>query len=1653
MADRQISTYFLIFLFFPLFCFPLSGREVPLPTEEAPTALFEAELQDSEVDFFIQGSWRAELSGGFGFVWGSAVDGLQPAVLPDFTDGYYFQQTPALDLSLWYRDRYFFETSLTEEQTLETFLFGYYGEEGDVLQELRFGNTDIGYGDIGPFGVPAVSSKSLGAYTRLNTESTEHHIALRYDPARSEEMHFRGKNLIEEETFPVEGYIRGRFFILPDGDVSGLEVYLQDDEGSYSDGEGRSYRRLDSDEMTASAAEGLLYLKSPAAADLLVHYTSGGFTVGDVELGTGALCGVSGTGDAARLDLSAPAADFNFGSTNQGYIDLGLDFSAFSRTIGGKTTLLLYSPGQWSPFELQGAYSAASLPGGVSGSTGAGSLGGRTKLYLSPRGSGGGVLLPMVSFQGASIFRISPEDGSIRELAARYPLLSSISVFPDAAEFYGSGAASTSFEPDRELRLEKLTPVTGYNLGPEALEGSIEVLRNGVPTGNYTFNPDTGEIVFFLPPAAGERIDITYRSATARAVGGDLYAASVNTFRFSDAMSADLNLGLRWNADSDTYITEAGEAEGSVLAVGGLDYQSEKLSFRLEGGVNLSSPNTTGRLRLFGMDDSAYPVVPGPENLYPGAPFSTNEYESGSDAAALDLLHANRGKLSFRDYYAYSFAGGYSLQYYGASLPADKIYPYDETGGENRTGPYPVATGSETDGDAMVLEYELAASEWVSGRIPLAHGNGEIDLSSLRAISLLVKHTGRPEAEPSGDIDLHIAVGRLAEDLDYDGILDEEDSPYDGGFSFNPDTGPVLPVAPALVWSPGDSKVNTEDLDGNGVLEGSHGASAALPGPMVESGYHLGDIAPTIPSGSWRRIIIPLSSEDRAKLSAATALDIVLVESTDSTGAEGRLLVADIDFQGTPFSVSPTTDLTTLDIHTRALDPGSPDYESLMSDAEAELLNGDSVFDTKVLRIAWDTADGWDAEGFLNPVDLGEYGALSFFMKTGAAPPDSLTLLLQNPDGEGLAVEFSPPAHTDWRRYTWHLEAAADQGRVSAGAGELSADDVSSAEGLTRNGSARGVNRLIIAGNASGAGEIELDEFYLHEPVTGIGLGGRTEFTYRHPEAIFSLAGRGVLQDIFFRQVVYGRQDSYGGGLSAAPAENFAHSNDLGFSLLDARADIQYSGNYADGRYLPSGGYRILVPLLNNHIRLQDRYFEDHQVDSIEAGRESSLLIQAPEKASLRLAGDIDWNGDTLDRTWRVSAGTDPGKKTVLSLTGLFGTQSDESDPTKADIYGRYGRFTSLLLPFETRGDLYRISSHQMDLQYRGNLFSMTLSPGIVSITHPGEEPFSLTTAGSWDFTMRADPPEGKKKLGNISLNYARSAGIRDDFSTEEGFFRDLEELFQRIPDYPLLLTSLPLTELWEEELREDFIRTSEDRISASYSAKTSLVYQNQPGSQLFNLLIPTRLSAGAVRSLSRDYDSLTDTLGLSGSYRTTAVNLFGKLGRYPFFQWYRTEEIGHSLGYEGTVPLYGGGEDETHRIDIGQNLELTISERSSIGMENELKLKLSEGEQDYSSLLFLERQRPVNWDIPFRERLEADRQYLHHREELDFEGSEGSSAEEIKVSIIFSHTSELRVPETGFFKVFGRVGYEQVKSISSGETLTRNNLAVELGAELELQF
>lgn len=1688
-------------LFFPLLVLwlCLTGAaaygEIPLPEEEAPTALFSAELYDAEVDFFIEGSWTASIQSGAGIRWGDGISGIQPAMVSDFADGFRFEQVPQLTLSLWYMDRYFFETSITEEQQLETFLFGYFGEEGEFLQEARFGNTDIGYGDYGLFSIPEASRHSLGGYGRFESNSTEHHLAARYDPAQLEELHYRGSRLIEEQRIPPESFIRGRFFILPDKEVESLKVYVRDDQkGSLTDTAGRNYRRLKDEEMVYSAAEGVLYLTSPADSEVLVYYEKNGLTVGEPSLGTGALCGIENN----HLSLDAPSIDFSWDAGGDEYDDYfsfaGIDdFSDWGRTIsgnGGQPSLLLYSPGTWNPFELMSVYATEAPVEAESGDT---------LMWLSNVQTPGGNKLTIEQFQDTHTARIAVTGASIRSFRARYPLLYYTDLYSTAqssweqspwAEFIYSPTSivETGISPppvDKELRLEQLSPAGSYNLGTNVLEGSITVQRNGVPEQRFSFNPDTGELSFFIPPGRTERVDIKFRTASARSVGGDIFAATVNSFTFNEHWSANFNAGLRWNADPNAYIVEPGESEGSILAAGRLTYQSDNVRFELESGLNVRSPNTTGRLRLFGMDDSAFPVQIHPELMYPGAPVTTGTtgaYETlpeglGESPGGEGLPHSSRGALFYSDYYNYSFAGGYELKHYSWDPPDDQKYPYADpdvqSGRENRTGPYIAGTGNETEGNAMVLEYSLEIDEWVGGTIPIADRGGARDLSHVRAITLLVKHIGRNTPSPTGQIDMHLLIGRLNEDLDADSSLDEEDSPLDKGFDFNISYNShdfILPVAPPLIWSPSESRVNSEDLDGNDVLEGSRGS---LSEPVVKSIAPASGTTADDSSTSWRRITIPLTPEDRERLKAGTGIEFIVkaLEGTSAEGrAEGRLLIADIDLQGSPFTGS-TAEGTGFSVFTRALDPGAGSYDSLMDRSEAKLLNEKSVFNTKVLRLQWegptaaDSEDQWTVTAYHTPLSLDEYGSLSFFLRTPSGPPperppERLILSLHNPQNEGMAVAFKPPENSEedskWRRYTWDLHTSDNERRITVdgnpipGGGEL----VGSSRGIDHNSSASGVNTLTLSGDIREAGACEIDEIYLHDPRLDIGAGGRSALEYRHQGALISIAEVPLLHKIHFRQTVYGRQEGYQGGLSPAPASRLAFTNELGFHFLQSTIDLHYNGQWDELNYLPAGGYGISIPLGGKLLQINDSYREQHintaDTDSaVDISRTAGVSAESPQQSGADFTSSLLWENAVLDRRWDFSARFQEYEGFRLSLNSGYQSRNSDISPDEESLGARYVRFTELILPSHTSGPRFRKTDHELRISAQKSGLSAHLSHSLGTATSPQHSPFSLIIQGGWNMQLKAVVGELSGRTISITHRYKRSGDFEQAYGEKKDFSDDLATLPDRLGASPLIWTHIPYLELWDHTLETEFEDKTLNQIESTYSGRSELSIDRTPGSMLYDLFAPTRFSFGIERNLKRELESIHDRYLIDGLYRATALNLFGRLGRYPLFKGYRTEEVSHSLLYSGSF----GGEEESHQFTLSQFLELNLSQHNVIGIDNSWKESIGEEKRTISSRLYRKKKNPFTPTLPFEDKLKLEGEnHIEHTDELEYSFSiDGGTVFTHRITA--GHTSLLTLGERGTLSGFSRVGYICLKNTDVEEETVQHNLAVEIGMELTLSF
>ncbi len=209
--------------------------QVVTPPPEAPTTIFSTQLGGADVRLDLLGSWTATASFGTGLL---LLPGVAPQPLdafPQLDQGFIFSQTPDLTISLELLKRFFVDANVLGDLSSDAIHMGYKGAPGDVLQLVRLGTADITMDPTPLLAVPAQATGSLGAQASFQSGASTNDVLLRWDVTQRKEKTFIGMNELVEQHVPLDGYIRGQYFFLPDTglDPNTLQVFLEDPQGTY----------------------------------------------------------------------------------------------------------------------------------------------------------------------------------------------------------------------------------------------------------------------------------------------------------------------------------------------------------------------------------------------------------------------------------------------------------------------------------------------------------------------------------------------------------------------------------------------------------------------------------------------------------------------------------------------------------------------------------------------------------------------------------------------------------------------------------------------------------------------------------------------------------------------------------------------------------------------------------------------------------------------------------------------------------------------------------------------------------------------------------------------------------------------------------------------------------------------------------------------------------------------------------------------------------------------------------------------------------------------------------------------------------------------------------------------------------------------------
>ncbi|HET6484989.1 MAG TPA: hypothetical protein VFH83_01135, partial [Spirochaetia bacterium] len=327
---------------------------------EAPTTILSTQLGGADVRLDLLGSWTATASFGTGLL---LLPGVAPQPLdafPQLDQGFIFNQTPDLTISLELLKRFFVDANVVGDLGSDAIHLGYQGAPGEVVQLVRVGTADITMDPTPLLAVPNQATGSLGAQASFQSGASTNDVLLRWDVTRRKEKTFIGRNELVEQHVPLDSFVRGRYFFLPDTglDPNTLQVFIEDPQGTYRSGPtdgSRLYRLAGFDDVVLDTTQGLVSLRNPVKGRVLVHYRKAGFEVGDPAIGVGGLPKDNGT----VRDPSASTA-FNHAVTylGQPMSSRFVDLSA----AGVGQCLLLWEPGDNSPFEIESSYAFQTKP-------------------------------------------------------------------------------------------------------------------------------------------------------------------------------------------------------------------------------------------------------------------------------------------------------------------------------------------------------------------------------------------------------------------------------------------------------------------------------------------------------------------------------------------------------------------------------------------------------------------------------------------------------------------------------------------------------------------------------------------------------------------------------------------------------------------------------------------------------------------------------------------------------------------------------------------------------------------------------------------------------------------------------------------------------------------------------------------------------------------------------------------------------------------------------------------------------------------------------------------------------------------------------------------------------------------------------------------
>ena len=643
-----------------------------LPPERLPQGMkfLDWKMNDKSVEFSAQGYWTAKLKETITATFGYGKPFTISAGTPVFE-----QQ---VDMSLYFlaNKHWFLEAAFADEFNKNTYATGYTNGQG-ALKEFRIANrkvvfpTSYSVDDVGRgIGGGENQAPGLSAAFRGPDDQWTFDAAFRYDMLTSCEKSYYGKNSVNDTDRAKAAFMTGRIFVLPSFETAAdiLGVYVEAYDGGYRDGAGRKYKKLSSSEYLAVPSRKTLALAQSAGAArkngvlpaVAVVLSSEGTERCFLELGNFgqnvmAKKGSGFLGNAQEAfgykdDLSNPEknlapnlASFSYcGKSGQtpvpdpsGKAPASIDDCGFFGAIDSQRVLFVQHPAGFSPFAACFRYDLG--------------IAQADEVSLVHLQSGKAALEHSVVVTDdefsmteenyfserrwyADVFKAGASSSDYADAEVRFPFCKS-----SPGIYLGYSDAD-----DIVLRSRNYSPVNRFDIGTDAINGTVTVYKNGVVDPGAKYDEETGEVKLSSAVGASDKIYIVWYEDSKSFDSGSIAGAAGFKYNWTEKLFGDVSAAGRWTLPLEKKFAEASKSYfGYGTLATKVGYEGE--NFRAANTVagTAENKNTSGFYRILGFDDNAAFTTYNPQNAGKNLPDDfaprLNSRPSQPEAESVDL--------------------------------------------------------------------------------------------------------------------------------------------------------------------------------------------------------------------------------------------------------------------------------------------------------------------------------------------------------------------------------------------------------------------------------------------------------------------------------------------------------------------------------------------------------------------------------------------------------------------------------------------------------------------------------------------------------------------------------------------------------------------------------------------------------------------------------------------------------------------------------------------------------------------------------------------------------------------------------------------------------------------------------------------------------